>query len=176
MKQLQLALALIVFLTLAGCKRKDTVSAGKTEDEGPQLASIVHTGDPHSDAQLVTGFYNIEQRAWRWTAQRFSVVLRPPAGGAQRGATLTMQLSIPDGVIAKLKTISLSGTIGTTPLPSETYTQPGPYTYTCDVPASLLASDALRIDFQLDKSLAPGAVGDQRELGVIISSVGLEAK
>jgi len=40
----------------------------------------------------------------------------------------------------------------------------------------LLNEEALRIDFKLDKSLPPGTGGDQRELGVIVSSVGLEAK
>lgn len=174
MKQLLFALALLA--ALAGCKKKETVAVGKTDEEGPRMASIVHTGDPQSDTQLVTGFYSIEQNAWRWTAQRFSVVLRPPAGGAQRGATLTMQFAVPDAIISKLKTVSLSGTIGATPLSPESYTQAGPYTYTRDIPPNLLNVEALRIDFQLDRALPPGTNGDQRELGVIVSSVGLEAK
>jgi hypothetical protein len=169
-------LILLIAFTLASCKRKETVAVGKTAEEAPRMASIVHTGDPQSDTQLVTGFYDIEEHAWRWTAQRFSVVLRPPAGGAQRGATLSLQFAVPDAVINKLKTISLSGTIGATPLSPETYTQSGPYTYTRDVPASLLNAEAVRVDFALDKSLPPGTAGDQRELGVIVSSVGLEAK
>jgi hypothetical protein len=170
------ALALVLLLTLAACKRKETVPVGKTDEEGPRMASIIHTGDPQSETQLVTGFYDIEEHAWRWTAQRFSVVLRPPAGGAERGATLTVQLAVPDAVLSKLKTISLSGTIGQTPLSPETYTQSGPFTYTRDIPASVLNAEAVRIDFQLDKALPPGTGGDRRELGVIVSSVGLEAK
>ena len=75
-----------------------------------------------------------------------------------------------------LKAISVSGNIGATQLSQETYTQHGPYTYTRDIPASLLTAEALRIDFRLDKSLPPGTGGDQRELGLIVSSVGLEAK
>ncbi len=166
---------LMAAAALAGCKRKDTVAVEKT-DEGPHMASIIHTGDPQSDPQLVTGFYDIEEHSWRWTAQRFAVVLHPPEGGAQRGATLTVQFAIPDAVINKLKTISLSGMIGSTPLSPETYTQPGPYMYTRDVPANLLSADAVRVDFQLDKALPAGTNGDRRELGIIVSSVGLEAK
>jgi hypothetical protein len=168
------ALALALLLAVAGCKRKETVNV--SDDEGPRMASVVHTGDPQSDTQLVQGFYAIEQNSWRWTAQRFSVVLRPPPGAAERGATLNMQLSVPDAVMSRLKTISVSGNIGATQLSPETYTEQGPYTYSRDVPDNLLNAEALRIDFKLDKSLPPGTGGDQRELGVIVSSVGLEAK
>ena len=166
--------AAIILLTPA-CKRK-TVKVQVAEDEGPTMASIVHTGDPKSDPQLVSGFYSIEDHAWRWTAQRFSVVLRPPAGAAERGATLNVGLAFPDAVASKLKTVSLSGNIGATALPPETYTQPGTYTYTREVPANALAGEAVRVDFQLDKAIPPGTGGDQRELGLIVSSVGLEAK
>lgn len=168
--------ALVLLVTVAGCKRKETVKVQQTDEEGPRMASVVHTQDPQSDTQLVAGFYAIEQSSWRWTAQKFSVVLRPPAGGAERGATLTMQLAVPDPVIAKLKTVSLSGNIGATQLSPESYTQPGQFTYTRDVAANLLTGEALRIDFALDKSLPPGTNGDQRELGVVVLSVGLEAK
>jgi len=169
------ALLLIPMLASVGCKRKETVKVQQTDEEGPRMASTVHTGDPKSDTQLVSGFYAIEQNAWRWTAQRFSVVLRPPAGGAQRGATLNLQLTVPDPTIAKLKTVALSASIGGTMLPPETYSQPGQYTYTRDVAPNLLESEAVRIDFQLDKALPPGAA-DARELGVIAASVGLDAK
>ena len=100
-------LVLALLLAAVGCKRKEAVNV-QTDDEAPRIASVIHTGDPQSDPQLVTGFYAIEQNSWRWTAQRFSVVLRPPAGGGERGATLNMQLDVPDAVISRLKTISLS--------------------------------------------------------------------
>jgi hypothetical protein len=174
-KQRAAALLLILAFGIAGCKRKETVKVEQTDEEGPRMASTVHTGDPKSETQLVNGFYGIEQGAWRWTAQRFSVVLRPPPGGAQKGATLNVQLTIPDATISKLKTVALSANIGNTPLSPETYTQPGAYTYTRDVPASLLGSEAVRIDFQTDKALPPTGA-DARELGLIVGSVGLDAK
>jgi|SRR5579871_5791668 len=169
------ALLLLLASGLAGCRRKQTVQVEQTDEEGPRMASTIHTGDPKSDTQLVSGFYSVEQNAWRWTAQRFSVVLRPPAGAAQRGATLNMQLTVPDAIINKLKTVSLSATVGSTPLAPETYTQAGQYTYTRDVASSLLGGEAVRIDFQTDKSLPPSST-DQRELAVIVGSVGLDAK
>jgi len=36
---------------------------------------------------------------------------------------------------------------------ADTYVKAGDYTYRRDVPASLLAGDAVRIDFQLDKAM-----------------------
>jgi hypothetical protein len=169
------AAALLLALAFLSCKRRQTVKVEQTDEEGPRMSSIVHTGDPKSETQLVSGFYGIEQGAWRWTGKQFSVVLRPPTGAAQKGATLNMQLVVSDATIGKLKTISLSGNAGGATLPPETYTQAGPFTFSRDVPASQLAGEAVKIDFQLDKALPPTG-GDQRDLGLIVSSVALEAK
>ena len=165
---------LILFAALPGCRRKD-VSVQQTDEEGPRMSSMVHAGDPHSDTQLVTGFYGVEQNAWRWTAQHFSVVLRPPAGASQKGATLNLQLSVPDPVISKLKTIALSATINGVMLPPESYTQSGQFTYTRDVEPNLLTGEAVKIDFALDKALPPSGT-DSRELGVIVNVVSLDPK
>ena len=131
--------------------------------------------DQRASLQLLKGFHDIEQNAWRWTMQKFTVTLRPPAGASQRGATLQVKLVIPDPVIAQLKTISLSANIEGTSLPGETYAKPGEYVYSRDVPATVLASDAVTVDFTLDKALRPSAA-DARELGIIISSIGFEPK
>jgi hypothetical protein len=169
------AASLFLALALTGCRRKSAENAEQSAEEPPRMASTVHTGDSKAESQLVNGFYGIEQNAWRWTAQRFSVVLKPPAGAAQKGASLNVQLAVPDAILGKLKTVSLSATIGTTSLPPETYSNSGSYAYIRDVPASVLGGDTVRIDFQLDKALPPTG-GDQRELGIIVNSVGLDGK
>lgn len=169
------AALLVAALTLSACKRKQTVKVEQPDEEVPRLSSTVHTGDPKAETQLVNGFYGIEQNSWRWTAQQFSVVLRPPAGAAQKGATLNLQLAVSDATIGQLKTISLSASAGGTALPPETYTQAGAFTYTRDVPASPLSGDSVKIDFQLDKALPPNGP-DRRDLGLIVSSIALDAK
>ncbi len=166
---------LAALLALAGCRSKQKVRVQATDEEAPALASVVHVDDPRSATQLVNGFYPVEQNSWRWTAGRFSAVLRPPRGSAQNGATLQLKFSVPEPVLAKLKTISLGATIGGLKLGSETYTQAGEFTYTRDVPASVLGAEAVKVDFALDKFLPPGEV-EQRELGVVVSVVGLEPK
>ena len=152
-----------------GCKRKE---AGK---EAPAMASTVHMGDPRTATQLISGFYGIEQSAWRWTGRRFSVVLRPPSGASQKGATLQVRLTVPPVIVEKLKTISLSATIGGSALPPETYTQVGNYTYTREVAPALLAGASVRVDFEVDKSMPP-AGADARDLGLVVLSAGLELK
>ena len=56
-----------------------------------------------------------------------------------------------------------------------TYTTAGDHTYSKDVPASALNTDAVTVDFALDKFLPPGTV-DQRELGIVVTSIGFESK
>jgi hypothetical protein len=163
----------VLLLTLAfaplGCKRKQAVKGASP------MASTVHMGDPQTEAQLIGGFYGIEQSAWRWSGRRFSVALGPPLGAAQKGATLQLRLTVPPVVIEKLTTITLSATIGGSALPPETYTQAGDYTYTREVAPALLAGESVRVDFQLDKSMPPSGA-DLRDLGVVVLSAGLESK
>jgi len=169
---------LIVALGLAGssCRQPETVPLENLpEQESQELASVIHMADPKAAPQLKSGFHNVEQNAWRWTERHFAVVLRPPAGGASRGARLNLRFSIPAPVIEKLGAVTLSAAIGGVSLGPETYSRSGEYIYTRDVPASLLAGDAVTVEFDLDKALPPGNT-DQRELGVVASSVGFEAK
>jgi len=166
-------------LTLAfapvGCKRKAKVRVQTIEEEAPRMASTVTMGDPRSAPQLINGFYTIEAGSWRWTARQFTVVLRPPFSAAEKGATLKMLLTVPDAVMAQLKTVSLAASIDGHALPPETYTKAGDYTFKRDVPASLLAGESAKVEFQLDKAMAP-ANGDIRELGIVAKSIGLEPK
>jgi hypothetical protein len=123
--------------------------------------------------QLVSGFYGIEYNAWRWSAGKFEVNLRPPADSAQKGANLIVRFSVPKPVLDKLGTIQLTATAGDRTIGTEQYSMPGEHVFRKPVPAELLAGDSVIFRFALDKSLAPGTI-DQRELGVIVMSIGLE--
>ncbi len=164
-----------VLLSGPGCNRHRKVRVQTTEEETPQLATVVHVADPRSATQLVSGFYDIEQNSWRWTAGKFSVVLRPPRGAAEKGAVLQLKFSIPDPVISNLKTVSLSAAVQGKPLPPESYTQSGEFTYARDIAPGVLTTDSVKVDFSLSKFLPAGQV-DQRELGVVVTSVGFESK
>jgi hypothetical protein len=162
-------------LLLSACRSKQKVKVQATEEEAPQLASMVHVADPRVATQLISGFYPVEDRAWRWTAGKFAVLLRPPRTAAEKGAVLQLKFAVPDPVISKLKTVAISATLNGTRLPTETYTQAGEFTYSREVPPKVISGEAVKVEFALDKALPPGPQ-DQRELGVVVSAVGFEPK
>jgi hypothetical protein len=173
----RLTLLLAAALLVAGgesCKRKRRVSAVDQEPE-TGLRSMVHTADPRVQMQLVKGFHEIEQNAWRWTAGTFTATLRPPASAAQKGASLMVQLTLPDAVLAKTKAMTLSANVNGTAIPGETFSTPGNHTYRRDVPAAALAGEAVTVDFSLDRFLKAGEL-ELRELGIVVLAIGLEAK
>ena len=167
-------LAMALVLAPIGCKSKK-VRVGATDEETPKMQSVLNMGDPKVESQLVTGFHGIEAAAWRWTEKQFTVALRPPFGASQKGAKLTVKLTVPPVTIERLKSISLSATAGGSALPPETYTTPGEYLYVRDIPASVFTGETVRVDFQLDKTMPPSGA-DRRELGIIVLNIGLESK
>jgi hypothetical protein len=168
---------LLLVLPGFGCKGKHNrveVQNEEPADTGPRMLSTVRMSDTKATAQLLSGFYAIENNSWRWTGRNFSALLRTPLAAAQRGATLNFAFSVPDVVTQKLGDIKLTASVNGMPLKSADYKSAGAYVFTADVPASLLASEAVKIDFSLNKSLPPEV--DKRELGIVASSVGLASK
>jgi hypothetical protein len=173
-----IALVLSLAMTSGACKRKrkPQVKVDLTDESGTQqMLSTLSVADPRGTPQLVKGFFGLEDNQWRWTTSKFAVTLRPPAMAAQKGATLVFKFSIPDPVMAKVKSTTLSATVNGTATAPQTYTKAGEYVYSRDIPASALGGDSVMVEFSLDKFLPPSAA-DQRELAVIATSIGLEAK
>ena len=166
--------ALLAAVVLGGAACRSRKQTGEVEDVGG-MVSVLPMTDGHAKHQLVSGFYDVEGGAWRWTAQKFSVTLQPPAQSATNGAKLALKLVIPGPLIQKLNAITLSAKVGDTSLPPETYNKSGEFTYSRDVPSSALQANSVRVDFWLDKSIPPTG-GDQRQLGIVVSQVGLEPK
>jgi hypothetical protein len=167
------ALAALAALAPLSCKRPSEGGSGLPRPAN--LESSVAMGDPRAGAQLLRGFYGIEAGAWRWTARQFSAMLRTPAGAAQNGAVLEFRLTVPDPVIAKLKSVTLDASIGGAIFPPATYDKPGDYAYTAAVPAEQLAGEAVTVNFELDKAMPPNPP-ELRELGVVAHSVALRPR
>jgi hypothetical protein len=178
-KSTRVILALGLAITGAACQAKhSSVTAQDEGDTGsravPGRLSLVRMNDPLAPRQLLSGFYGVENNAWRWTAGKFSVLLYTPDGAAQGGATLTLMFSIPDAAIGKRGDVTLTASIDGMALRSATYDKGGAFPFTADIPPSMLTGDSVKIDFALDKSFH--AENDARELGIIAASVGLTAK
>jgi hypothetical protein len=160
---------------LTSCHGGPPDDSGLTEEEAtPPLAAEIQVADPHTSSQLISGWYAVEKGEWRWTARKFSAVLRPPIGALKSGAVLTLNFTIPAPVIARLETVTLTASIGGTQLEPQTYRRAEQSIYSRDVPARLLSGHSVRIDFTLDKALPPGS--DPREFGIIANRLRLEAR
>jgi hypothetical protein len=174
---LLISLAAVLMVCPAGCNRnRSRVDA--TIEEAPAKPielTKVQANDPKAATQLIKGFYAVEQGSYRWTMGQFSATLRPPLHASERGAKLILNLGVPEPVIQKLKSIQLSASVDGVALPAETYTKPGGYVYSREVPAQALAKRVVTVSFALDKCLPPSDA-DRRELGVVVTAVGFESK
>jgi hypothetical protein len=140
---------------------------------GPRAASSVNMGDPAQTAQLLNGFHGIEARAWRWTAKNFSVLLKAPPGSERNGAELMLKLYLPDPQLRRLGAMTLGADAGGHALPAQTFTESNGQTYSAHVPPEALQSGLVAVNFRLDKA-AVNVNGDERELGVVVTAVGLD--
>jgi hypothetical protein len=175
-RSLSASLTAVLALTGVACTGARN-GVGVQNEQGSSslpLVSTVRMSDPTAGAQLLSGFYGLENGAWRWTAGKFSVRLLTPPAAAQSGATLTLSFTVPDVVIRKLGTIALNATINGTTLTSTEYNAAGSYVFSADVPASMLTAESVKVDFALDKTMRPDV--DKRELGIIANSVAIGAR
>jgi len=173
------AISLSAILLSSGCSGKHGNTAVQNDEGEPAaanvpLASSLKMNDPGAKEQLSKGFYALESGMWRWTAGNFTVVLKTPAGAAQKGATLTLNLAVSDTILKQVHSQGLTASIGATNLKTEKYLDPGSHTFSAEVPASALTGDTVTIDFSLDNSLPPGPT-DRRELGVIVTAVAIDS-
>jgi hypothetical protein len=172
-----LALASFALFGSAACKRKPKraalTAATDTAAKGPAVMAGV--ADPNVAPQLLTGFYDVEGNAWRWTAGKFAISLRTPTGAAQNGATLVLDGALPSAEFEQTGPLTLTAAVNGDALPPQRYTQGGDITYSRDVPASALQKSPATVMFTLDKTYNPGGA-DRRELGLVVRSIGFEAK
>ncbi len=153
---------LLALLCTAGCHRAR---------KGP--ASVLKMNDPTIEKQLVSGFYDVEANAWRWSAKQFIVTLLPPSGSDEKGAKLELHFVIPGTQLSKLGPMTLSVDIEGESLAPETFSTPGEHVYARDLPPGMLHTNLLPVIFMFDKA-APPSGGDQRELGAVVTSIALK--
>ena len=164
-------LAVLAMATLAGCK-KSKKDVQYIEEGSSQLSSAVNVGDPKAAIQLLRGFHDVENNAWRWTGPKFAVALRPPKEVPAEGAKLFLEYVVPELFLQKVPQTTLSVFVNGKAVEPEVISKAGSFTLERLVPTDLLKGDVVTIDFALDRFLPAGSV-DQRELGLIVSAVGL---
>jgi hypothetical protein len=157
--------AMVALVLTGGCRRR----------ERGGFASMLNMGDPSTASQLASGFHAIEQGSWRWTAKKFSVVLKPPTAAEQKGATLRFRMFISDDQINRLGALTLSADVNGQALEPQVFNKPGDNIYTRPVPPEALQTPTAKVNFALDKAREPDA-SDGRQLGVVAIVVGLQPR
>jgi hypothetical protein len=163
--------AVLAMAAMAGCKKSMPVQY--VEEGGSQLATAVNTGDPRAAIQLLRGFHDVENDAWRWTGPKFAVALRPPKEIPAEGASLYLDYTVAELFAQKVPKATLTVKVNGKALEPEVITKPGSFKLERMVPAAMLPGDVATIDFALDKYLEAGTV-DQRDLGLIVTAIGLQ--
>ncbi len=115
------------------------------------------------------GFHSVEGGGWRWTEGAFTIMMQRPPGEAE----LALDFNIAEATIERLGPLLLTASINGAPLASQEYRQAGPQRFVWRLTAS--GSGDLAGRFHLSKFLKRGEV-DQRELGIIVKSVGISKR
>jgi len=158
-------------LSTSACKKKQPVEY--VQEGTSQLTSVVNVADPRAAVQMLRGFHELESNAWRWTASKFAVALRPPKD-TSGGVKVYAEIVVADAVVDKVGLPTVTVTMDGRALPPAKIVKTGPQRVEWDVPAELLKSDVVTAEFSVDKFLAAGQV-EQRELGLIVSVAGLQS-
>lgn len=117
---------------------------------------------------LLNGWHDPESSGWRWTCRRFSIeVPNPPP----KPRALQFEVYVPRECMQEGR-LSLVASSGAAQLFSQEFDRPGVHSVVRRLNISK-ASDALRIDFELNRALAPDAQ-DRRERGIIVSRIRLD--
>ncbi len=126
-------------------------------------------GDIRCKPQLLSGWYPIEDGAWRWMAGQAEAVLRTPAGVPLR---FNMQLYFPPNHMQRAGgPVTVSIKINGKPLTEETYSQPGEHRFSQAVLPDLPTFPASKVSIRLNRTMPPSD-SDQRELGAVVLGLG----
>ena len=166
-----LTLVSLLLLLSAGCKRRHHPNPSATIEEESELAIAVSVADPRDASQLLSGFHALEQNTWRWTMKRFAVSLATPANAGTRGAKLELKFVLPEAIAAQMLGVTITPSIGGAKAGSCRVDKAGEQSCVFQVGPDLLKADAVIVQFDLDKAIAPNA-GDSRELGIIAFRIG----
>jgi hypothetical protein len=135
----------------------------------PELLSYLHLGDIRSRAQLVSGWYAMEDGAWRWMSNQAEATLRPLSVAAQQ---FELQLFFPPDFMDRAGTpVTVSVRLNGKPFTRAFYYAPGGQTLSAPVPPELLTQPVTRVTIRVSPSIRPTAK-DLRTLGAVVQGLG----
>jgi hypothetical protein len=152
-------------------------SAPELPGARPELLSYLNLGDIRSRPQLVSGWYAIEDGAWRWMAPEAEATLAPPPLDAP--AQFELQLFFPPDFMRRAGSpVTVSVMLNGKPFTSAFYYEPGAHRLAKLVPRELLGElltrPATSVSIRVSPYLPPSAT-DQRALGAVVQGLGFVA-
>jgi hypothetical protein len=129
--------------------------------------------DSGNTSQLLGGFYQVEDKSWRWVARNFSVALKPPLRAGKQGGRLTVRFYISGDELQETGPLTLTATIDGKSVGEETFSDAGSHEFTRKLPAQTMDTNILPVQFSFDKGFVP--TGDNRELAAVVVWIGLVA-
>ena len=142
----------------------------------PELLSYLHLGDIRSRPQLVSGWYAIEDGAWRWMAPEAEATLRLPL---EAPVQFELQLFFPPDFMRRAGSpVTVSVTLNGKALTKAFYYEPGAHLLAKAVPRELLGElltrPATEVSIRVNPYLPPSGT-DQRALGAVVQGLGFAA-
>ena len=156
----RIAVLLCASISLVTCKSHRKPTAPVTE--------IQMEDESHKD-RILRGVYP-GQGVWRWTAPAFAFSLDPPSPG--KPAWLEMDFTVPDELMEKPQPVVVAARIGGREVCRQSYQKAGRSLFACKLPDGVLKSQPAAVEFSVDRSVKDP--GTQRDLGLIVVSVGLK--
>jgi tRNA (mo5U34)-methyltransferase len=150
------------FATVGAVEASDPVHAENDERVFCLLESRNTNFD--IDARLAEGWYS-QEGTCRWTAQKFSFVVRRPIV-TRSTPELSLRFLVPEVMLASRPSVTLRAHVNGYALPSRTYTASGEHIYHEKIP-HVAAGEQLEITFETDAVLRAPAP-DTRALGVFV--------
>jgi dolichyl-phosphate-mannose-protein mannosyltransferase len=139
----------------------DRVRAETVIERKPSL-SMLPMNAPEAEQQIVSGIYALENGQWRWMSRKALLILKVP----RAAAALSVRFYIPDASPAR----RIEAIVNQQRAGEATYPQPG--TYVLATQLMQLQGDVATVEINVDKTFSPP--GDQRQLGIILTEVGLQ--
>jgi hypothetical protein len=140
----------------------DLLTAGLVAERHPTLEYLAMNAREAAQ-QIVSGVYGLEENRFRWMSRSAAIVLKSPTAPAP----LEVRFRIPDNAPARRVTLSLDGR----QVASAVYVAPGEYTLAS--PPVRAEGGAAAVEIAVDRTFS--APGDERELGIVLTSVGFAA-
>jgi 4-amino-4-deoxy-L-arabinose transferase-like glycosyltransferase len=134
----------------------DELEAALLSQVEPELSRLTMSA-PQAKEQLASGFYELEQDAWRWMARQGVALLKPPPMPSKA----FVEFAIPDP--SPVRQVRLK--IGDQVVGEARYNGSGHYTLESKEPVS---GGSLVVE--VDQTFTPP--GDNRELGIIVTGLG----